>query len=279
MDPLQTLVLILILWVVVVSLIRRLHLERYGLEAHPLYVIYRSQRLNNFLIRVASWNPLFWRTFGDVGVATAFGQMAFLGWLLVRNLLQFFIDPSTASPMVPLIPGVTIRLQSIPYFLASASLAILLHELSHGVLCAIEEVKVKNSALVLSFVFFGGAVQPDEEEMERKEGRGRMRIYAVGSLANLVLGFLALSLDILLRGRLPPPLSIAIQWIHFLSINIAVINMLPLYPFDGDGVLNVFFKGFDKRGAIFRRVTGGGFLALVVLNMVMSFTNFGLISF
>ena len=258
---------------------RGLHLEKRGLEAHPLYIVYKSQSLNNLLKRIANWNPSLWRTVGDIGVAVAFGQIAFLGWILVKNLLQLFINPSAASPMVPLIPGVTIRPQSIPYFLAAASLAILLHELSHGVLCAVEGVKVKNSALFLAVVFFGGAIQPDDDEMEKKGGLGRMRIYAVGSMTNLVMGLIALSLGLLLGRRLPEPLSMVIQWTYFLSINLAVVNMLPTYPFDGDGILNVFFSGFKKRGEILRTITGGGFLALVLSNIAMSFAKFGIVSF
>jgi Zn-dependent protease len=180
--------------------------------------------------------------------------------------------------MTPLIPGVTIRPQSLPYFLASASLAILLHELSHGVLCAIERVKVKNSAILLAVVFFGGAVQPDEEEMKRKEGLGKMRIYAVGSLTNLIIGLLALSLEVLLGQSLPELLDMMLRWVYFLSINLAVINMLPVYPFDGDGILSTFFERFEKRGAILRTATGGGFLTLLTLNMAMSFIKFGITS-
>jgi len=281
LDPslLQTLLLIAVFWVAIVSVSKYLHLERHGLETHTLHIIYKSQKVNNLLLKSASWNPFFWRVVGDISVATAFGQMVFLGWLLVRNLLNFFINLPSASPMIPLIPGVTIKPQSLPYFFASASLSILFHELSHGVLCAVEQVKVKNSALLLAVVFFGGAIQPDEEEMEKKEGMGRMRIYAVGSLTNLVIGLVALFLGVLLEPSLPEPLVTILQWVHFLSINVAVINMLPVYPFDGDGVLNALFKRFGQRGATLRTITGMGFLALVGLNMAMSFVKFGVISF
>jgi len=279
LGPLQTLVLILVLWAVAVSACRVLHLEEHGLEAHPLYIIYRSHRLNDLLSRLASWNPSLWRVFGDVAVAMAFGQMAFLGWLLVRNLLHLFLNPSSASPMLPLIPGVTIKPQSIPYFLTAASVIILLHELSHGVLCAVEGVRVRNSALLLAVFFFGGAIQPDEGEMERKEGLGRMRIYAVGSLTNLALGLITFALSLLLGGRLPRPLSLLLQWTYFLSINLAIVNMLPTYPFDGDGMLNALFKRFRDHGEALRRITGGSFLLLVLSNMAMSLLKFGLISF
>jgi len=275
----QSLLLIAVFWVTIVSVSKHLHLEKHGLETHTLYIIYKSQRVNNLLLRLASWNPLFWRIIGDIGVATAFGQMVFLGWLLVGNLLNFFVNLPSASPMIPLIPGITVKPQSLPYFFVSASLSVLIHEIAHGVLCVIEQVKVKNSALLLAVVFFGGAIQPDEEEMEKKEGIGRMRIYAVGSLTNLIVGFIALFLGTLLEQSLPEPFVTTLQWINFLSINLAVINMLPVYPFDGDGVLNTLFERLKQRGTILRTLTGGGFLALVGLNMAMSFIKFGVISF
>ncbi|RLI32349.1 hypothetical protein DRO56_03655, partial [Candidatus Bathyarchaeota archaeon] len=160
-----------------------------------------------------------------------------------------------------------------------ASVIILLHELSHGVLCAVEGVRVRNSALLLAVFFFGGAIQPDEGEMERKEGLGRMRIYAVGSLTNLALGLITFALSLLLGGRLPQPLSLLLQWTYFLSINLAIVNMLPTYPFDGDGMLNALFKRFREHGEALRRITGGSFLLLVLSNMAMSLLKFGLISF
>ena len=59
LSPLQTVALILLLWVTAVAVSRALHLERRGLEAHPLYMIYRSRRINSLLERVAAWSPPF----------------------------------------------------------------------------------------------------------------------------------------------------------------------------------------------------------------------------
>lgn len=278
MEPLLILALVLALWIAVVFATKRLHLDKRGLDVHPLYIIYRSTRLNNLLFRMASWNPAFWRVLGDVAVAFAFGQMLFLGWTLITNLLRFFTEPSLAFPVFLTIPGITVRVQSLPYFLASVSVCVFIHELSHGILCAAEGVPVRNSALVFAVIFLGGAIEPDEEELKRREAHVKMRIYAIGSLTNLIAGLLTLLIVTSLGENFPNPLLSLFEWFNFLSINLAIGNMLPVYPLDGYGVVSNFFDKFGKKGAILMRMASFGFLILMFSNVAMSFAKFGLTS-
>lgn len=271
-------VLVLCFWVLAVFSIKRLRLEKHGLDARPLYIVYRSKRLNGMLLKMGSWNPLFWKTFGEIAVAFAFGQMLFLGWVLITNLLRFLVQPSSAFPVFLTIPGITIRAQSLPYFIVSVSLIILMHEISHGVLCAAEGVPVKNSALVLAVILFGGAIEPDEEELKKRQPDVRMRIYAVGSLSNLAAGLLVVLLVTSLGQSLLKPALSLLEWLSFLSINVAVGNMLPIYPLDGYGVLSNLLDRFRRNGKILMRITSLGFMALMLLNLAMSFSTFGLIS-
>ena len=112
----------------------------------------------------------------------------------------------------------------------------------------------------------------------RREARVKMRIYAAGSLSNLVVGLLTILLITSLGQSLPRPVLASIQWLNFLSINLAVVNMMPIYPLDGYGVLSNLFARFEKGGKILTRTAGIGFFALMFGNMLMSFTKFGLIS-
>ena len=49
----------------------------------------------------------------------------------------------------------------------AAGVVILTHELSHGIQCVIEGVRVKSAAIMVAVITFGGAVEPDEEEMNK----------------------------------------------------------------------------------------------------------------
>jgi len=177
-------------WLIFYLVATVLRLERYGVEINPLYAMYKSTALNDLLARVGRWKPGLWRVVGNVGVASFFGQVAFMSYLLFKNLYRFIYVPREASPVMPLIPGVTISFQSLPWFLAAAGVVILLHELAHGVMCVVEGVEVKSAAVLLAVVTFGGAVEPDEEAMERAGLMSKLRIFASGSLVNLATGLL-----------------------------------------------------------------------------------------
>ena len=249
----------------------------YGFEVHPLYAIYKSKRLNAFLERTGRRSPRLWRVVGNIGVAASLGEVAFMTYLLFLNLYRFVYTPELASPVMPLIPGVTIRLESLPWFLAAAGFVILTHELGHGVQCVVEGVPIRSSALLLAVITFGGAVEPDEEAMEAAAMMSKMRIYASGSLINLATGLLIIVILMLFGGLLPAAASIFLQWVYFLSINLALMNMLPIYPLDGGQMLRTYVSSMRRGGEALQRTAMYCFIALMVSNLVLSLIRFGLI--
>ncbi|MBC8225225.1 site-2 protease family protein [Candidatus Bathyarchaeota archaeon] len=276
-SSVQSLGLIVAAWFLFYGVARVLRLERYGVDLHPLYALVKSTRLNAFLLRLGGWRPGFWRVLGNVGVASFPGQVAFMTLLLVQNLYKFVFVPAQASPVMPLIPGVTIRFSSLPWFLAAAGVVILMHELAHGVQCVVEGVRVKSAALLLAVVTFGGAVEPEEEDMEAASLMSRLRIFAFGSFLNLVTGVSLILFFYLWRGGLPPALGVFLNWLYFISTNLALVNMLPVYPLDGGQMLRAWLATREGWGGRAERVAMYGFLALMVSNLVLSLARFGLI--
>ena len=67
-----TLSVIVLAWLGFYLIAMALRLERYGVEIHPLYILYKSTRLNAFLVRLGRWNPRLWRVVGNIGVASFF---------------------------------------------------------------------------------------------------------------------------------------------------------------------------------------------------------------
>jgi membrane-associated protease RseP (regulator of RpoE activity) len=251
--------------------------ERFGFEIHPLYVMYKSKRLNSLLIRLGKWNPSFWQVFGNIGIVSFFGQVSFMAYLLIRNLYKFVFVPQQASPVMPLIPGVTIRFSSLPWFLVAAGVVILLHELMHGIQCAVEGIPVKNAALLVAVLTFGGAVEPDEEAMQASKLISRLRVFASGSLINLITGLVVIMIIFIFQGGLPSWVAIFLNWLYFLSINLALVNMLPVYPMDGGQMARAWLEIHEGWGRAMEKVTKYCFLALIVSNLIFSLIQFGLI--
>lgn len=276
-SDLFTLFVIVVGWFSFLGLAKLLRLERYGLELHPLYVLIKSTRLNSLLERAGRWNPGFWRVAGNVAVVSFFGQVTYISFMLFQNLYRFVFVPVQASPVMPLIPGVTIRFSSMPWFLAAAGVVILLHELGHGVMCVAEGVKVRSAALLLAVLTFGGAVEPDEEGMEAATLMSKLRIFAIGSLVNLVTALVVLALYAAFRGGMPAWIGVFLNWVFFLSVNLAMVNMLPVYPLDGGQMARVYLASQPNWGKVVERVAAYGFVALMASNLILSLVKFGIV--
>ena len=276
MDSLTTLAIIVGAWFTFYAAIKIFKIQRDDLEVSPLYALYKSTRLNGFIARLAAWHPKMWRVLGNVGIVGAIGQATFASWLLLNNLLKFFFSPDTATPVQPLIPGVTIGMSSLPWFFLAAGFAILVHELSHGIQCMIEGVRVKSAALMVAVITFGAAVEPEEEEMNKASLLTRMRIFASGSIVNLITGLAVIPIMIVFDGVMPDTLGIFFSWLYFVSINLAIMNMLPIGPLDGGQMWRAITE-HSPSGKLLQNLATYAFLALIVGNIVFSFNLFGLV--
>jgi len=269
-----TLAFIIVAWFLFYFLAKQMKLDERGWDIQPYYALYKSTKLNDIIKRIAEWNPGFWRVLGNIGIAASVGQATFLTYILSRNLWNFVFRPEQASPVQPLIPGVTISMNSLPWFLLGAGVIILTHEIGHGLMCVVEGIPVKSSALMLAVVTFGGAVEPDEEGMERASVMSRMRVFAIGSLINLLTGLFTIPVFIAFGRVLPVQLLVFLNWLYFISINLAMMNMLPIGPLDGGQMWRTFTSSM-RNGAFLQSAASYGFISLILLNLGLSLKTFG----
>lgn len=275
-EQLNTLGFIIALWLVFQLVAKQLKLNEKGWEIGPYYALYKSTKLNDIIIRLGNWNPRFWRILGNIGVAASFGQVVFISYILGKNIWSFLFVPEQASPVQPLIPGVTISVNSMPWFLLGAGVVILTHELGHGIMCVVENVKVKSSALMFAVITFGGAVEPDEEDILNASVMAKMRIYAMGSIINLLTGILTIPVFIFLFPVLPLQLRIFVNWLYFIAINLAMMNMLPIGPLDGGQMWRTYTEN-KPNGVRLQQVATYGFIMLILMNIFLSFAKFGFV--
>jgi membrane-associated protease RseP (regulator of RpoE activity) len=276
LDSIQLLAVLLGVWFAFYALVKILKVQREDLEVSPIYALYKSTRLNGFISKLAAWHPSVWRILGNVGIVAAVGEATFATWLLSNNLIKFILHPEAASPVMPLIPGVTISASSLPWFMLAAGVVILVHELSHGVQCVMEGVKVKSAALMVAVITFGGAVEPDEEGMNKASLLSRMRIFAAGSVVNLISGLLIIPVMMAFGAAMPDAVALFFNWLYFISINLAIMNMLPIGPLDGGQMWRSVTEKMPT-GKFLQKAATYAFVALIVGNIVLSFSLFGLV--
>ncbi|MCD6421184.1 MAG: site-2 protease family protein [Thaumarchaeota archaeon] len=183
-------------YVIVRFLVRR---DVPGLKLYPLGFMLKSERTLRIFDRIASSIPSAIRVASNLGVAMAFGMMGFAIYVLAKNLGTYLFAPAEVGPqniVIPLVIGVTVKLEHLPYLLLALGIVLVTHEGMHGLIARLEKIRLKSTGLFLFYIFPGGFVEPDEEEFRRAPGRVRARVAAGGSFANFVVGLLVVFLMI-----------------------------------------------------------------------------------
>ena len=273
-NPTTTLMIIIIVWIIFYIIAKALKFEEKGWVIQPYFALYKSTRLNNLIKRLAQMSPRTWKIVGNIGIAASVGQVLFLSWILINNLWNLVYVPEQATPVQPLIPGVTISYNSLPWFLVAAGVVIFTHELAHGIMCNIEGVPVKTSAILFAVITFGGAVEPDEESLKEASLMSKLRIFAGGSIINLITGLLMVVILVFLGRALPFHLAMFVWWTQFVALNLSMMNMLPIGPFDGGQMWREYTNRFSN-GKLFQSIATYGFLALILGNIGLSLIQMG----
>lgn len=190
-------------WATAYLVIRTLYKERLerlkSLKLYPLAFVLKSEKLVKIFDRVTASSPLFWRTISNIGLAVGFGLMGFAVFFLTKNIWVYLFAPKQVGVqniVIPLIIGVTIRFEHLPYMLLAFVAVLITHEGMHGLVARLEKIKLKSTGVFLAFIFPGGFVEPDEEEFKKTPPRVRARVAAAGSFANVVMGVLVILLMI-----------------------------------------------------------------------------------
>lgn len=381
-DLISTLLFIVAFWVILYMLARVFTWEKRGIIVGPFYLMLKTSFFNERLNFISKIGEKIWRAIWNIGVIVAFGLMAFIIYFLSNNIIELVNRTPQAAGFIPVIPLVTVSLETLPYIIIALAVLLITHEFAHAIAGLVDNIPVKSAGLFFVFIIPVGAfVEPDEEKLERASLATKLRVFSAGSFTNLtawaivtllILNFsvtispfydgpsgilvsgviedggasqadmkkwdviysingqpikdvnalaefmsqvkpgtiLILSTD---RGEmnvetkphpqdptraligihpfpnyeprsglapkeLPYHLYLSEYWMSAIFLFIAMLNMLPLFPFDGDKVVYSLVSSKSKEAARIVRVgVGGVFLAILVMNFVLSYMNFGLI--
>jgi len=191
MNLWTVLIIILVFWGILYALFGRKEEEEEGLAVDIFIIMWRTKKLLGFIDKVAQKYKRFWKAYGTIGIIVGFGGMAFVFYMLIKSALIAIKAKAQVAGVQLVIPGITIPLW---YGLIGLIVVMVVHELSHGVVARAEDLPLKSVGLVLFFVIPGAFVEPDEEELKKVPLLKRLRVYAAGSMANIVTALLALML-------------------------------------------------------------------------------------
>ena len=161
-------------------------LDQKGFTIRPFYLVYKSQRVDGILGRLARAEK-FWKLFANISVILGLIFMVAAFGYLASNLYSFFFAQQSFSEVTVLVPFLTIRDPGIlTYFFLSLPIILIVHEGGHGVIAKLEKIKVKSGGFAIIAALFAGFVEPDEEEFNKAKPISRLRVVGAGSGANIL---------------------------------------------------------------------------------------------
>ena len=178
---------VLIAWAVIFISAKALKLEKYGVEIKPYSLVYKNKGVNEVLIKILTKTKPAVSVFANVSVIAGVMMMAFAFYFLLNNISNFFVAPTAFSELTVLIPGITLTsAPAITFFLLSIPIVLVMHEGGHGIVAALEKIKIKTGGFAIFIAMFAGFVEPDEEEFEKAKKISKLRVIGAGATSNVL---------------------------------------------------------------------------------------------
>jgi membrane-associated protease RseP (regulator of RpoE activity) len=171
-----------------------------GITIYPFIFIWRLSK-GEKLVKVGVKRVLIWSTFGYLALFYSLGLAFFGFYFLGQNLIRL-LYPRTgqASPVVPIIPGVTINFTADEFviFLLIVGIILVTHEMAHAIIASARGIKVKWVGFALFAFFPAGFVEIDEESANKASKIDRLLTFSAGTFINFLTWaiFLILLLNI-----------------------------------------------------------------------------------
>ena len=174
-------------WVAIFVTAKALKLEKYGVEIKAYSLVYKNKSVNEVLIRILGRTRRSVKVFANISVIAGFMMMAFAFYFLLNNISNFFVAPTAFSELTVLIPGITLTsAPAITFFLLSIPIVLVMHEGGHGIVAALEKIKIKTGGFAIFIAMFAGFVEPDEEEFEKAKKISKLRVIGAGATSNVL---------------------------------------------------------------------------------------------
>jgi membrane-associated protease RseP (regulator of RpoE activity) len=192
-----------VFWTVFFITYRKYDLKKRGISFESGAAVFRTKRGLKAIDSFAKAHPTFLFHFGNVAIVLGLLLSLFVLFNFCYNLYVILRQPRLALPgatfVLPgLVPGLTVY-----WWLIAIGILMVVHEVSHGLLMRVHNIPTKSVGGLLLGVIPGAFVEPDEKRLAEAPVLHRLRIYAVGSIANIFLSLLCVFLILLVLSPKP----------------------------------------------------------------------------
>lgn len=201
--------------------------DRLGIKLYGPIMMLRTSRGRAFIARLGS-RKRAWNAYGLVSVIISVAMTAVITGFLIwevyttyrsQNLMELTGElPFSQKHIDPAVTAV--------YVVAGISVAVLAHELCHGILSFVSHIKLRSIGLLLLVVPIGAFVEPDDEELKAAARSKRLKVFAAGPAANALVAALFI---VILLGVLMPS-------VRPVADGPVVVGVVPNSPADISGI-------------------------------------------
>ena len=138
----------------------------------------------------------FWNFMGHVSLVISLILAIFIVTILLIDLSvlpSMFGKTNMGIEYALAIPGLNPMLP-IVYGIIGLVVAMVFHELAHGIQSRANDIKVNSSGILYGVVPLGAFVEPDEEETEKASRKARMHVYAAGITTNTFIAVITFAI-------------------------------------------------------------------------------------
>ncbi len=233
-------------------LIAWVYRDRSKFKRESIFLLRRTQRGRDTIVKIGTKFPRFWKYVGFVSVVVGAAASVFGLKMLIDNFLSLLVTKSAAPSLALLLPSPTAEpifgygFLAVPfwYWIICIALLAVVHEGFHGIFTAREKTRIKSLGFGILAVIPLAFVEPDEKQLEKRGMWPQLRVYSAGSFANFLLAGLSLMLFILMTNAIYAPAGVDFQTYPFAMVTINSIDKLGGYSVEGAedimSVLNEF---------------------------------------
>ena len=161
---------------------------RYGLEKYGPTIKINSKLGMRFMDRFGRYKR-FWRAFGLFSQIVSFMLMVMMVYIMVVAVLRLpstFGQSKLGVEYVLAIPGLN-PLLPLWYSLLGLIVAMVCHELAHGLQSRSNDIEVEHTGLLYAVVPLGAFVEPNNDQVDKSSRRAKIDLYTAGITTNFVL--------------------------------------------------------------------------------------------
>ena len=175
--------------------------DRRKVKLEGIVLIRRTQKGRDFIDKTAQKHPSFWKGMGVLGVVIAIPMLVLGSVFLIGQAVSLATGAAGAEGGVRLLlPGPVSSPTSLPgifvvpwwIWIIGIAVVIIPHEFMHGIMCRLDKIGIKSVGWILLVIIPGAFVEPDERQLKKAKRSTKMKVYAAGSFANILIAFIVL---------------------------------------------------------------------------------------